>query len=120
MLPKNTKGLNMSHATAANRCAHASQEAFSVHLPHQAIFSIADVANMRIACAQGSVWITLDHDLRDIVLDDCQTFSTTEHRRAVVYAMKPSQVNIVPAAPVPSNVPNHRHAPAWVLRMQPA
>ena len=88
----NVKGLGMTTPNCADTNAKSANQAFSLNLPRQALFSIADAANVRIACAQGSIWITLDNDLRDIVLDDCQVFTTTEHRRAVIYAMKPSRI----------------------------
>jgi hypothetical protein len=72
--------------------------AFSLNLRRQALFSVPDAANVRIACVEGAVWITLDNDPRDIVLESCGVFTTTEHRRALVYAMKPSRITV--AAPV--------------------
>lgn len=106
---------HLTEPTAKN-----SGQAFSLNLPRQALFSIADAANVRIACAQGSIWITLDNDLRDIVLDDCQVFTTTEHRRAVIYAMKPSQITIAPMKSASTAALSRRPASGLVLQMQPA
>lgn len=100
--------------------ALACKQAFSLNLPRQALFSIADAADVRIACVRGSVWITLDNDLRDIVLDDYGVFSTTEHRRAVIYALKPSCITIAPATPSPSVLSQGQPAARLVLQMQPA
>ena len=59
-------------------------------------------------------------DLRDIVLDDCQVFTTTEHRRAVIYAMKPSRITIAPLSSAPAATRSRRLTTGLVLQMQPA
>ncbi len=110
----------MTTPNCADTNAKSANQAFSLNLPRQALFSIADAANVRIACAQGSIWITLDNDLRDIVLDDCQVFTTTEHRRAVIYAMKPSRITIAPLSSAPAATRSRRLTTGLVLQMQPA
>lgn len=74
--------------------SQTSASNFSLNLHRQAMFSVPDAANVRIGCAEGSVWITLDNDQRDLVLDACDVFTTTEHRRALVYALKPSRITV--------------------------
>ena len=70
-----------------------------VSLDMRAMFSVPDAAGVRFTCHEGSVWITLDGDLRDIVLDPGDAFSSPEHRRALVYALAPSQVGMDGPAP---------------------
>ena len=65
-----------------------------LHLAHRAIYTIDDAAEVDMACTEGSLWITLDNDQRDIVLEAGGSFSTQEHRRAVVYAMEPSRLAV--------------------------
>lgn len=96
----------------------AGTSAFSLNLRRQAMFSVPDAANVRIACVEGAVWITLDNDPRDVTLDACDVFSTQEHRRAIVYALKPSTITV--AAKAPAKVPQPKRAPALVLQMEPA
>lgn len=67
-------------------------------LTHQAMFSVSDAAGIQITCHEGSLWVTLDDDQRDIVVDAGGSFLTTEHRRALIYAMKPSSLSLVMAA----------------------
>ena len=67
-------------------------------LAHQAMFSVSDAAGVQITCHEGSLWVTLDDDPRDIVLDAGGSFLTTEHRRALIYAMKPSSLSLLVAA----------------------
>lgn len=67
---------------------------FSMNLGHQAMFSVPDASKVRIGVTQGSVWITLDNDTKDYVLDACGVFTTQEPRRAVVYALQPSCITV--------------------------
>ena len=85
-----------------------------LHLAHRAIVSIDDAAGVDVACRQGSLWITLDNDTRDIVLEAGERFSTQEHRRAVVYAMEPSYLTFTAASaaqPVARAASQARRAP---------
>ena len=96
----------------------AGTPAFSLNLRRQAMFSVPDAANVRIACVEGAVWITLDNDPRDVTLDECGVFTTQAHRRAIVYALKPSTITV--AAKAPAKAPQHKQQPALVLQMEPA
>lgn len=69
-------------------------DVFELGLQREAMFSVPDAAGLNIVCRRGTVWITLDGDQRDFVLERCETFSTTEHRRALIYAMQPASITI--------------------------
>ena len=45
-----------------------------------------------VTCTEGSVWVTLDDDVRDIVLERGESFTAPAGRRAVVYAFEVSVV----------------------------
>ncbi|HWI81897.1 DUF2917 domain-containing protein [Ramlibacter sp.] len=70
---------------------------YAVSLAARALYEIADAADVRIACEQGSVWITLDHDPRDIVLETGGAFRGADHRRALIYALAPCRLAVSPA-----------------------
>lgn len=91
---------------------------FSLNLRRQAIFSVPDAANVRIACVEGSIWITLDNDPRDVMLDSCGVFTTPEHRRAIVYALRPSVISV--SAKNAAKIQSRGSMPALVLQMEPA
>lgn len=97
---------------------------FAVSLAHQAMFSVSDAAGVQILCHQGSLWVTLDNDTRDIVVDAGSSFLTTEHRRALIYAIEPSSLSLVVVSPVAAARPAGRRqaAPAvkLTLELQPA
>ncbi|WP_194792924.1 DUF2917 domain-containing protein [Caenimonas koreensis] len=65
-----------------------------LQLPRRALHSINDAAGLDLVCREGSVWITLDEDQKDYVIEAGETFTTKEHRRAVVYALETSRVAI--------------------------
>ena len=69
-------------------------ESLDVRLDHQAIYRVPDAADMRIVCRSGSVWVTLDDDPRDVVLSAGESFTTPDHRRALIYAIEPSRVSV--------------------------
>lgn len=61
--------------------------------------SLFDAKGSQISCRQGELWITQDHDLRDIVLEPGQSFTLDRDGAALVSAMAPSSVQLrVPTA----------------------
>lgn len=77
-----------------NTNCKANNSNFSLNLRHQAIFSVLDASKVRIGVAQGSVWITLDNDSKDYILEECGVFTTAQPRRAVVYALQSSCITV--------------------------
>lgn len=84
---------------------------FDLALAHQAMFKVTDAAGVQITCREGSLWLTLDGDPRDIVLSAGDDFIATEHRRAVIYALAPSTLSL---AMTPSAASARRVGPAHV------
>lgn len=66
----------------------------TVTLPARQLFEIPDAASARILCTEGCLWLTLDDDPRDVILEPGDSFSTGEHRRALLYAMKVSSFRL--------------------------
>lgn len=64
----------------------------SLSLPKMAVFTLPDAHEVDIECTSGAVWVTLDHDRRDIVLEPGQHFRSDTHRRALVAALEASCV----------------------------
>src|SRR5687767_6949182 len=72
-----------------------------LHLAHHAIHSLPDAAGVQIRCIEGTVWLTLDGDPRDIILEAGDVFTVPEHRRTLIYALQPSRVSLVSPAVLP-------------------
>ena len=62
----------------------------TVTLPARQLFEIPDAASARILCTEGCLWLTLDDDPRDVILEPGDSFRTDEHRRALLYALQGS------------------------------
>lgn len=69
-----------------------------LRLPARAVHSIPDVAGLQLRCNEGTLWLTLDNDPRDVILEAGETFVGTEHRKGVVYALKEARLSVAPLA----------------------
>ena len=104
---------------------NARPQRLSLRLPKKAIFTLPDAHEVDIECQSGAVWITLDHDQRDIVLERGERFRSDTHRRALVAALEPSCVRFsaeglsIAAAP---ERPQYSPSPwrLWLHGMSPA
>lgn len=65
-----------------------------IDLPHRAMLTLPDAAAVQIACRSGSLWITLDGDLRDFIVEAGERFVADTHRQAIVYALQPAQLQL--------------------------
>jgi len=88
------------------RMTHARSETMeAIQLAARRLFDIPDAAAVQVRCTAGSLWITLDHDPRDFVLGPGESFSTGEHRRALLYALEPATFALASKAEVPQRAP---------------
>jgi hypothetical protein len=62
----------------------------TITLPRRQLFEIPDASAVRIVCTRGCIWVTVDDDIRDFVLEPGQQFEVSDARRALIYAMEPS------------------------------
>lgn len=69
---------------------------FERALAARELLSIADVSGLAIRCLRGSVWLTLDHDPRDIVLEAGDRFEGGARRRGLLYALADALVAVEP------------------------
>ncbi|MBC5764268.1 DUF2917 domain-containing protein [Ramlibacter albus] len=63
------------------------------------LHALTESVDTLITCTRGSVWVTLDDDVRDYVLETGDTFRAPAGRRTVVYAFEVSVVALQPADP---------------------
>ena len=81
---------------------HAPHSAAPFDLPRRAMLKLRDAAAVQIECRSGSLWITLDDDPRDFIVEAGGQFSTPAHTQAIVYALQAAVVVVQaqrPAAP---------------------
>jgi hypothetical protein len=100
---------------------NAQPQRLSLSLANRAVFTLPDAHEVDIECASGAVWITLDHDRRDIVLEPGQRFRSESHRRALVAALEPSCVRFSAAGLSVASTPAERSPwRLWSHGMTPA
>ena len=75
----------------------AAANHFDLDMERRAMFNLPDAAGVDIVCRDGTVWITLDNDIRDYVLEAGDSFRNTQHTRALIYAMRPSRIAVTAA-----------------------
>jgi hypothetical protein len=65
-----------------------------MQLAAQEVVGLDDVEGTRLRCVEGSLWITLDRDLRDIVLGPGDSFTVDRGGVTLVHALKPARVSV--------------------------
>jgi len=98
-----------------------------IDLARRAMLKLPDAAGLHISCRSGSLWITLDGDTRDYIVEAGEQFTTAAHRPAIIYALQPATVLVQaqrPAAPAaaPARAPAAgpvRSGPRWPAGQQP-
>ena len=78
--------------------------------------SLADGAGVRIDARSGAVWVTQDHDRRDIVLRPGDSFTLDGRGQAIVQAFEPSRVRLTQTRSVS---PRARRS-GWIERLRDA
>ena len=73
---------------------------FRVSLQWGAPLTVADGQGTCITARRGTVWITQDNDLRDVVLSGGESFRLDHPDLAIVQAFDNAEILIVPPAPV--------------------
>lgn len=58
------------------------------------ILALDRIEGTRLHCLEGSVWITLDHDLRDIFLKPGDSFVVDRGGVTLVHALVPARVSV--------------------------
>lgn len=75
-----------------------------LRLTARALLRIPDVAGLQLRCEEGTLWLTLDHDPRDIIVSAGETYTTAEHRAGLLYALQDARFSL--CAP-PAAQPGH-------------
>ena len=59
------------------------------------ILEVKHALGVTIECLEGSVWITLDGDRRDVVLDAGHTFNVDRKQRTLIQALDTARVRLI-------------------------
>jgi hypothetical protein len=88
----------------------------ALRLEPKALYSLPDATGLTVTCDEGALWLTVEGDLRDFVLEPGQTFKTQSDRTVLIYALAPSRISIADTAPAPDSAPRRGLRFAWRLR----
>lgn len=77
---------------------------------------LTDGAGVRIEARSGAVWVTQDHDRRDIVLGPGESFTLDGRGLAIVQAFEPSCIRLTQGVAVSPRAPR----PGWAERLRDA
>ncbi len=97
---------------------HATNPPTPVELPRRAMLKLPNAAAVEIECRSGSLWITLDNDPRDFIVEAGERFSTEAHTQAIVYALHAAVLLVQPQRPaapalIAAQGPTRTAAPSW-------
>ena len=70
----------------------------TVGLAAHALYTLQPDDDICLACVSGSLWVTLDHDPRDVILERGQHWTMPARRRCVIYALQPSNARMTATA----------------------
>ena len=93
----------------------AGSQQLNLDLPKAAIFTLSDAHEVDIAVESGAVWITLDNDPRDIILEPGEHFRSGRHERALIAAVESASVRFSGESltVATQKLPSARPAPNW-------
>ena len=75
--------------------------------------SLIDGAGVRIDAHAGTLWVTQDHDRRDVVLSPGESFTLDGRGQAIVQAFEPSRVSLTQ----PTGAVRRTRALDWAPRL---
>lgn len=69
----------------------------TVSLPARQLFELPDASAAHLLCTAGCLWLTLDGDPRDVILQPGDRFEEARPRRLLLYAIEPSAFQLAAA-----------------------
>ena len=63
-----------------------------LRLEHRCLYTLNDAAGVEVSCLEGTIWLTIDNDPQDYVLEPGERFRISERRRVVLYALRAARV----------------------------
>lgn len=86
------------YAKAAHGVQPIARTNVSAHaLDKGSTYTLLQPEGLRVECLAGCVWITLDCDVRDTVLEAGESYCANRQSRALVHALTSSNIRISPA-----------------------
>lgn len=87
--------LRAARSVAVHRPVLVSGASRGVHeLARSSTITIWQPRGAVVECLEGCVWITLDEDIRDVIIDAGERFCPDRNSRALVHALETSRVRV--------------------------
>jgi quercetin dioxygenase-like cupin family protein len=87
------------HAKNANTVRNTSPATLTrisaQEIAKNAILEVKQPYGVTIECMEGAVWVTLDGDSRDVVLDAGQSFTVDRNQRTLLQALEAARVRFI-------------------------
>jgi hypothetical protein len=80
-----------------NTASFLQGHAMTVGIGSRALCVVRPDADVCLACVGGTLWVTLDHDLRDIILEPGQHWTIPARKRCLIYALQASHACLTAA-----------------------
>lgn len=77
----------MKLATPKNRDAQA--------IAKNKILDIKHALGITIACLAGSIWVTLDNDMRDVILHAGHSFKVESNQQVLIQALDTARIRLI-------------------------
>ena len=77
----------------------------ATHLRKDEILRLPHARGQRIEAISGGLWITIDHDLRDIVLHGGEGFTVDREGATLVSALDDASLVVLAPTPAPGHAP---------------
>ena len=77
-------------------------------LAHRQVRSIEEPDGVRLVCRRGAVWITIDGDTRDYMLERGEVFVAPPQARTLVYALADARLDLVACQSRKDTMPTFR------------
>ena len=86
-----SKAFDGTRQTGQNTCTRPSVQ----EIAKNGILEVKQALGVTIECLEGSVWVTLDGDRRDVVLDAGHTFNVDRKQRTLIQALDTARVRLL-------------------------
>lgn len=84
-------------AVPAQRQTPSAPLASTHELAQGATVALARPLGRRLECLSGCIWITLDYDERDHIVQAGESFVAASDQRALIHALEASRIRVAPA-----------------------
>jgi hypothetical protein len=79
----------MTLATSTNRCAQSQA------IVKNKFLEVTHALGTSIVCLAGSIWVTLDNDMRDMILHAGQSFKVESSQRVLIQALDTANIRLI-------------------------